>query len=73
MREGTANVSSFGYHHGVAYAVRELDLDLWRWAIFPPRSVTGYTPADGVVLGNRKDAIKAARREIEAQDGQYVN
>jgi hypothetical protein len=73
IKNGTANVSSHGYHHGIAFTVSELNIGLWKWAIFPPSSVVGYAPASGTVLGNRKNAINAARQEIEAQDGHYVN
>jgi hypothetical protein len=66
-------VLSHLYHHGIAYTVNKVNIGLWKWAIFPPSSVTGYAQASGTVLGNRKNAIKAARREIEAQEGHDLN
>lgn len=56
-------------HQGVMFSVESLGEQRWRWEVSPPKSVRGLNDETGEILGDQADAIRAARKAIEAQVG----
>jgi len=57
------------FHRGIGFWVKKLGAGRWQWAIELPASVSGLTRKSGEIVGEQADAVEAAKREIEAQDG----
>ena|SRR5215472_3282832 len=55
------------YHRGMKFYVMSLGVGWWRWAIDPSESFKGFETKSGELFGTRRDAIEAAKREIERQ------
>jgi hypothetical protein len=56
-------------HQGVEITIDRLAECKWRWAVSPPAAVRSLRKQSGEVLGDRADAMRVARRAIEAQTG----
>ena len=57
------------YHQGISYSVRPVGERRWCWEVTPPDCVLGLSDQTGEIDGERHDAIRAAHRAIEAQNG----
>ncbi|HEX3430035.1 MAG TPA: hypothetical protein VHT03_04035 [Rhizomicrobium sp.] len=67
MDEG-AFLESQSVHRGIAYSIRRLRDSVWQWNTHPPlQSVRGLAPATGIISGDAKEAIRAAKRTIDSQ------
>jgi len=59
-------------HRGIAYSIRRLSEQRWKWKIEPPNCIRGLSSKDGEVDGARTDAIAAACNAIELQTRQFT-
>jgi len=61
-------MAGYIYHREIGFSVKEIGASRWRWIVEPPSSVSGLKRKIGEVIGERADAVAAAKLEIERQD-----
>lgn len=59
-------------YRGIAYSIRRLSEQRWKWEIEPPNCIRGLRNQDGEVDGAQTDAIAAAHNAIEIQTRQFT-
>lgn len=60
-------------HRGIAYSIRRMSAQRWRWQIEPPECIKGLYTESGEIEGVRTDAITAAQKAIDAQTQQFTH
>lgn len=59
-------------HRGIAYSIRHLGEQRWKWEIAPPQCIKGLRLQNGEITGECDDAVAAARNAIEIQTRQFT-